>query len=174
MKIHRSKPWIVASEQIGHLDGLGCSAKVFETVAIDPAGHHVATEQVALEVLREEFIVHAGDPGDSGATVQVFHGRGDESESIVGATKAWIATATKELCDRFAMAIGGEPETVFVFGHPERIDLALGIEFDTRAVGFEAKDIAAGEFDGVAIGTLELRDVVKAMASVDPAVETIA
>ena len=119
-------------------------------------------------------MIHVSDPGYCGATVKVLHRRGYKSESIVRATKARIATTAQELSDGFAMAIGGEPKSVFVFGHSEWIDLALGEEFDSGTIGFEAKDIAAGQFDRVTIGALEFRDVVKAVAGVDPTIETIA
>lgn len=72
------------------------------------------------------------------------------------------------------MAVGREPESVLVLGHTEGVDLSLGVEFDARAVGFEAEDITAGEFDAMAVGTLDFGDVIKAVASVDPAVSTIA
>ncbi len=71
------------------------------------------------------------------------------------------------------MAVGREPESVLVLGHTEGINLSLGVEFDTRAVGFEAEDITAGEFDAVSVGTLDFGDVIKAVACVDPAVSTI-
>jgi hypothetical protein len=119
-------------------------------------------------------VINISDPGDSGAAVEVLHGRGNKSETIVRSTEARIATTAKELRDWFAMAIGGKPKSVFVFGHSEWIDLALGIEFDAGAVGFEAKDIAAGKFDRVTIGALEFRDVVKTVACIDPTVASIA
>lgn len=92
----------------------------------------------------------------------------------MGSTKTWIATASHKLGDRFAMAIGGEPETVLIVRHPERVDLALGVKFDARSVWFETKDVAASEFDCVTIGTLEIRYVVEAVASIDPTVAAIA
>lgn len=91
----------------------------------------------------------------------------------MGSTKTWIATASHKLGDRFAMAVGSEPETELVFSHAEWVDLALGVEFDSRTVGFESKDVAAGEFDCVTIGTLEFGDVIEAVASIDPTVVTI-
>lgn len=106
--------------------------------------------------------------------MKMFHGRGNESEAVVGSTKTWIASASHKLGDRFAMAIGSEPKTESIACHSERVDLALGIEFDARTVGFETKDVAAGEFDSVTIGALEFRDVVEAVASIDPSVAAIA
>jgi len=92
----------------------------------------------------------------------------------MGTTKAWVTSTFEELGDRFAVAIGGVPESIAVLRHTKRIDLTLGIEFHPRAVGFKSKNIATGELDTVAVGTLDFRDVVKAMASVDPTIFSIA
>ena len=92
----------------------------------------------------------------------------------MGTTKAWVTSTFEELGDRFAVAICGVPETVAVLGHAKRIHLTLGVEFDSRAIWSESEYIATGEFDTVSIGALDFRDVVKAMASVDPTIFSVA
>ena len=70
--------------------------------------------------------------------------------------KAWVASASYQLRNRFTVAIGSEPKTIFVLGHSKRIDLPLRVEFDPGSIGFESKHIAAGQFDLMSVGTLDL------------------
>ena len=173
LQIDGAEPRVVAGEQIRHFYCFSRGTKVFETVAIDAASHDIATEKIGLKVERKCLVIHIGYTGDRSATMKMFHGRGNKSEAVVGSTKAWIASTSHKLSDRLAMAIGSEPETVLVFSHTEWVDLALGIEFDSRAVWFEAEDIAAGEFDLMSVGALEFRDVIETVASINPTVLTI-
>ena len=50
LQIDGSEPRVIAGEQIGHFDGLGRGTEVLESVSIDAASHHIATEKIGLKV----------------------------------------------------------------------------------------------------------------------------
>ena len=174
LKVDGSKPRILAGQEVGQLDGFGRRSEVLKPVAIDPTGHDVAAEQISSKARRERFPGDVSDPGNGRAPMQMFHRRGDKPESIMRATETRIAATSKQLRDRFAMAIRRKPKPILVPGHPERIDLSLGVQLNSASIGPESKDVPAGHLDRMAVGPLNFRNVVKAMASVDPTIEPVA
>lgn len=46
-----------------------------------------------LEGWREVWVIDVSETGDCGAAVEVIHGWGDESESIVRSSEAWVASS---------------------------------------------------------------------------------
>ena len=152
LKVDGSKPRVLAGQEIGQLDGFGRRSEVLKPVAIDPAGHDVAAEQIPFKALRERCASDVSDPGNGRAPMQVLHRRGDKPESIMRATETRIAPTSKQLCDRFAMAIRRKPKPILVPGHPKRIDLSLGVQLNSASIGPESKDVPAGHLDRMAVG----------------------
>ena len=75
LEIDGAEPGIVASEQIGHLDRLRCRPSVFQSVAVDAAGHDITAEQVASIGIGKRPCPNMGDSRDGGAAMQMIHHR---------------------------------------------------------------------------------------------------
>ena len=174
LKVDGSKPRILAGQEVGQLDGFGRRSEVLKPVAIDPAGHDVAANQIPSKARRERCPGDVSDSGNGRTPMQVFHRRRDKPESIMRATETRIASTSKQLRDRFAMAIRRKPKPILVPGHPKRIDLSLGVQLHSASIGPESKNVPAGHLDRMAVGPLNFRNIVKAMAGVDPAVLPVA
>src|SRR5947207_1717254 len=53
LQIDWTKPWIVTAQEVGLLFGNAGRAMVFKPVAVDPAGHDVSNEHIALKLRRK-------------------------------------------------------------------------------------------------------------------------
>ena len=98
---------------------------------------------------------------------------GPKPDAVVRLAEAGIPGPADELINRPAVAIGRIEIAQRVERQPERIDLAVGEILGVRPVGPHPVGVARlACWIGLMVLALDLRIVVKAVAGIDPAVET--
>ena len=144
----------------------------FDAVAIDPVGDDVADQNVVAKFGGKVVPFVIDDAADRRRAVIVADHFRAEAESVVRLAEAWVIRPAQEHVDRFAMTIGRIKIAQRVEAKPERIDLPMSELFDVRTVNPHSVDVPRVERNPLVVAPFDGRIIGKAVAGVNPAVET--
>ena len=116
LQVNRPEPRIVARQQVGQCNRFGSRTMVFDAIAIDAAGHDIAAKEIILKGDWKPGILGMYKSSNGRATVQVVHHRRNKSKSVVRTAEAWVAAPQNQLRYRFAVTVGGIPESPSIAG----------------------------------------------------------
>ncbi len=170
LQIHRAEPGVRRGHEIRLLLSFRGGAVPFDEVVVEPAGHHVAEERVALEFRGPRGVLHHDGRADGRAAVRVLDGDGRVAEAVVRLAEAGVIAAAQELIEGGAVAIGAEEIAPVVPAQAKGIHLPPRVLLHSRGIHADAPRVAAIEVDGRAVLRLEDGVVAEAVGAVEPAI----
>ena len=143
---------------------------IFDAIAIHPAGHHVAQQEIALKLRGPQRLI---------AVVEASNGRGSMvvpqhlrcvAQPVVRFAEDGIKPAMDDLINGHRMAVRGEEVAQGIKTEPEDVGLPVAHLLDAGTVATEPES-GSTHFQEVAIGALHPRLIAHTLTAIKPSVE---
>ena len=172
LEIYWAKPRVRGLEKIRGLAPFRATAVIRDFIAVDPAGHYVAHQNISAKLRRPPRVINQSDPANGGGTVRVRNRGRCKTQTVVRFAKARIITAANELIDRRTVTVGRVKIAARIQMHAEGIHLPPCELLHARAVRPNAVGVAGLQLDVAAITPTHRGLVVKPVRDVQPAIKS--
>ena len=123
-----------------------------QTVHVDLIDDDVAEEEAVPKIGRKVVSRVVNDAGNGRGTVVAADHFWGIAEAVVRLAEALVIAAAQESHYRLRVAVRRVQVAQRVEAHPERVDQAMSIVLDMRAVGLHPVRIAGVQLDGLPVG----------------------
>ena len=170
LHIHGPEPRIGTADQVGQFMGDARGTAIFDAIAIHPAGHHIAQQEIALKLRGPQRLIAVVEAGNGRGSMVVPQHLRRVAQPIVRFAEHGVKPAMDDLINGHRMAVGSEEVPHGIKTEPKDIGLPVAHLLDAGTIATEPES-GSTHFQEMPIGALHPRLIAHALTAIKPTIE---